>query len=118
MKKFENIFTLNHQISFLVPSTKEVDKKCTKEEFEARTMEIAEMMATYFGGATIERVQGYYKTEKGKIVVENINKIVSNCSDLQLESESEKLLNVAEIKRKKWSQESIGIVIDGKMMFI
>jgi hypothetical protein len=111
-------FTLNHRVAFYVPSTVAASKKISDRELEARTKEIASLLTSYFGGATIEKVQGFYKSKEGKYIVETVHKVISFTSDEDLAVHSQDLLRLAEQSCKQWSQESIGVEIDNKLIFI
>lgn len=111
-------FTLNHKVVFYTPSTDNTDKPITKQAHFERTAEIADNFAKWFGGATIEKAQGYYKTKEGKIVVENVNKVISYTDDNTLQDKTQEVLQLATDKQILWGQESIGLEIDNRMMFI
>lgn len=118
MNSNKTYFTLNHRVVFYTPSTNNTDKPITKDEHFTRTSTIADLFAKWFGGATIERAQGYYKTNTGIIVVESINKVISYTDDKTLEQLTADILQLATDKGKEWGQESIGIEIDNRMLFI
>lgn len=109
--------TLNHAISFYIPSTKG-SKKINQAEFKNRTERIANEFTKLFGGATIERVQGFYTMKDGSYETETINKVVSFCSDTDLEINSSKVFNLAKKAKKEYEQESIGLEIDNKFYLI
>lgn len=118
MNNQANYFTLNHRVAFYVPSTVQGDKQVSKHELEKRTNETARLLTSYFGGATIEKVQGFYKGKDNKYIVETVHKVISFTSDSDLESHSQDLIRLAEQSCKLWSQESIGLEIDNKFIFI
>ena len=111
-------FTLNHRIAFYVPSTSDTDKPVSKEILQERTNDIAKLLTSYFGGATIENVQGFYKSKNGKYAVETIRKVISFASDEDLAKHSETIINIASNRVKLWKQESIGLEIDSKFYLI
>jgi hypothetical protein len=111
-------FTLNHRVVFYTPSTDNTNKPITREAHFTRTSEVADSFTNWFGGATIERVQGYYKSKDGKIVVEAINKVISFTTDATLENKTAEVLQLATDKKILWGQESIGIEIDTRMLFV
>lgn len=111
-------FTLDHQVKFYVPSTEKASNKVSPKEFEHRTREIAGQLSDWFGGASIQNIQGFYKAHDGSIIVENIRVVVSFCDSESMGKHTQDLLNLAGDKCRKWSQESIGIELDSKMLFI
>lgn len=113
-----NYFTLNHRIAFYVPSTSEADKVISDSELQERTSEIAKLLTSYFGGASIENVQGFYKAKNGKYIVETVRKVIAFASDEDLAKHSEAIINLAASRCKLWSQESIGLEIDSKFILV
>jgi len=109
--------TLNHQVTFYVPSTNHKDK-ITNAEFIKRTNEIANTLSETFGGASIQKVKGFYKADSGEYITETINKVVSFCTDVQLEHNTDVMINLASSKCKLYEQESIGLEIDNKFYLI
>lgn len=111
-------FTLNHRVAFYVPSTTEASTPIPAEELERRTREVAALLTSFFGGATIEKVQGFYKSKNGSYIVETVHKVISFTSDQDLATHSAELIRLAEQSCKQWAQESIGLEIDNKFIFI
>jgi hypothetical protein len=109
--------TLNHQVVFYVPSTK-FKKGIDFAEHKKRTNEVASIFTNLFGGATIEKTQGFYKADNGEYITERINKVVSFCGDTELEAHTNEVLNLASKARKGWEQETIGLEIDGRFYLI
>lgn len=110
-------FTLDHQLKFYVPSTRNQSETLTPEEHGARVNEIAGLLSDYFGGASVETIQGYYKLN-GKIIVENIQVVTSFATSDALKLHSSDFLNLALAKCAEWSQDSIGIEIDHVMQYV
>lgn len=113
-----NQIRLNHKVTFYVPSTTAKDKAITLEDFNKRTEKIADTLTRYFGGATIEQAKGFYKDKSNNYITEDINKVVSFCSDNQLSDNLQNLLNLANNKAKQWEQETIGIEIDNSFLLL
>jgi len=106
-------FSLNHRVVFYVPSGNQSDK-----EFQDQTNKIAEYFNTAFGGATIEKVGGWYKMADGSNAVEVINKVISFTDDKTLERQAEAIIKLASIKAKELKQETIGLEIDNQFLLI
>jgi len=111
-------FTLNHKISFYVPSTSKVKAKISNNELTERTRDIAELLTSYFGGASVEKIQGFYKAQNGQYITETIQRVFAFTSDLDLEKYGEDIMNLAKNKCLEWEQESIGLEIDNKFLLI
>lgn len=111
-------FNLDHKIVFYVTSTKDKGTKISSKDFALRVEKVAGIMSDYFGGATIQAVQGFYKTNTGVIVVEDVKTVISYCSQEDLSKHSQAILQLALDSCKAWTQESIGLSIDEKMYFI
>lgn len=75
-------------------------------------------MSEWFGGASIEAIQGFYKSNTGQVIVESINKVIAFTSDDSLRDNSQKLLQLAVDKKTLWQQESIGVEIDNQFMLV
>lgn len=110
-------FSLNHKIVFYVPSTNHATP-ITSDDFTTRTNEVAGLFSSWFGGASIESVKGFYKSETGEIITENVNKIVSFTEDKILDKKAADVLNLATQKAKTWQQETIGVEIDTSFFLV
>ena len=118
MISFDGYFSLSHRATFYVPSTSNGNDAISDAELRARVQEIAYQLTDWFGGATVERVAGYWRSDAGEYVVETIQRVTSYCQEQALEDNIAGLLNLAAQKRVAWGQESIAIEINGKMVFV
>jgi hypothetical protein len=118
MISFDGYFSLSHRATFYVPSTDNGNDTISKAALQARVNEIAYQLTDWFGGATVERVAGYWRSDAGEYIVETIQRVTSYCQEQALEEHIASLLNLAAAKRIDWSQESIALEINGKMVFI
>ena len=116
---FKKAFHLPIEQIVYVPSTKGADQKISDKEFKKRVREVEEFLSRRFGGKTsIKGVGGYFSDDKNKIINEDIIKVTSY-STQEAFNKNKKVL-VAKLKywRKKWSQEAMGIEIEGDMYYI
>lgn len=113
MKNIKGYISLNHRIVFYVPSSNQ-----TPEEFQEQTDKVAEYFNTAFGGATIEKVGGWYKMADNSNAVEVINKVISFTDDKTLERQLDAVVKLASLKCKQLKQETIGVEIDNKFLLI
>lgn len=119
MTIFDNMFTLDHSITFQVPSTQEVRTKITRDQHNARASEVSLFFTGLVGGASSSaRSLGYYKSNAGDIITENIIKVTVNMTTEDLEKHAESVLNFTLTKAREWGQEAITLEVDGKMHFI
>jgi hypothetical protein len=105
---------LTKRLAVYVPSTN-YNEKITKKEFEERTKKTALKLCEVCGGATVERVNGYYKADNGELIAEKINKVIAY---FESEDNAEAIRSYAEDIKKEWKQESIGLELNGSMLFI
>lgn len=111
-------FTLNHQVTFYTPSTGKDGAKISTRALLNRTQAVADLFSQWFGGATIERVKGFYKAQDGRYIVETINKVISFTDDKALDERTAEVIKLAAQYRAAWYQETIGLEIDGRFMLI
>lgn len=102
---------LSHTITFYVPSTR-LDKAVSKARVKARVDQIAEVMTSYYGGATLEACQGWYKSKQGQIINEDIIKVTSFADPGSYKQHKQSMLDLAQDKLKAWDQESILVQLD------
>ena len=114
----KNYFSLSHKVAFYTPSTEAKSKPISGAEFDKRTQAMADQLTEWFGGATVERVNGFFKSDNGQYITEPIHKIVSFCSSEALEQHASELLNLAHDHVTSWQQESIGVEIDSKFYLV
>ena len=109
--------TLNHKVTLYIPST-HGSKPASRAEFTARTNKAGDLFTGLFGGASIEAVKGFYKDRSGQYITEDINKVVSYCSEDQLTQYTGQVLNTAREYCKSWDQETIGLEIDNNFILV
>lgn len=102
---------LSHTITFYVPSTR-LDKAVNKARVTARVNEVAEVMTSYYGGATLETAQGWYKSKQGQIINEDIVKVTAFATPEAYQEHEQDVLKLAQDKLKAWEQESILVQLD------
>lgn len=111
-------FKLSNSIAFYVPSTAQGSKKISKAQFTKRTNDIARLLSQWFGGCNAQEINGFYTMDNGELVNEANNKILAFCDSESLTSHRVDLINLAHEKCKEWSQETIGLEIDGTFYLI
>lgn len=102
---------LSHTITFYVPSTR-LDKAISSGRVKARVNQIAEVMTSYYGGATLEACQGWYKAKSGQVINEDIVKVTAFATPEAYKQHKQDMLKLAQDKRAAWDQESILVQLD------
>lgn len=114
-KTLNNLFKLSHKVTIYVPSTVDVNKKTSnKKQVDKMLTEFSQM----FGGATSTKALGCWTTEAGKLVKESVTLVYSYCNDIQLESNIQAVIKLAEDLKVEMNQEAISLEVNGDLHFI
>lgn len=105
--------TLSHYVSFYVPSTVQADTRAGAAEVAARVSEISTLFASYYGGYTTIDAAGGYMATTGQKIEEPVVQVKSFTDAETLERTRPAIFRLAEQVCAQWSQESIGVEIDG-----
>ena len=105
---------LKNRLAVYVPSTN-YNEKVSKKEFEQRTAETASKLCEVCGGATVEKVNGYYKADNGELIKEKINKVIAY---FESNDQAEAIKEHAKAIKEAYKQESIAMELNGSMLFI
>lgn len=99
--------------SIYVPSTYN-NEPIPAGEYERRIRDTAKHMARLFGGATVNKCEGFWIADSGKLVAEDSAEVYSY-SD---EQETSGIAEYCELLAEVWGQDCIGMAVDGSMEFI
>jgi hypothetical protein len=114
--KPKNAFSIPIQTVTFVPSTN-FDKKISDQEFKRRTIEVKKWLSDTFGGFTsVQGVGGYLL--KGKIVEEKVNMVTAFATRESFDKNREKWYAQCRKWKKKFSQDSIGILVENDLFYI
>ena len=117
IKGVKGAFTLEIETFTIVPSTKNKTQKVSDIVFNRRVKETQVALRTFFGGTT--RVKGHGEYElKGKFIPEKVSIVYSFSRRKDFLKNKQKWINWVKKKRAEWSQDSIGIGIEGDMYYI
>lgn len=105
---------LKNRLAVYVPSTN-YNEKVSRKELQQRTEQTALKLCEVCGGATVEKVNGYYKADNGELIAEKINKVIAY---FESNDQAEAIKEHAEAIKKQWQQESIAMELNGSMLFI
>lgn len=105
-------FTLSHSVAIYVPSTQGLSGKVSAKVMTARIKDVANYLSVLFGGSTSYKAKGYYRSNSGQLVVENVQIVMAYASDEDLDKNSELLLAFVDQLRKDYNQESMLLEID------
>jgi len=114
----EKMFHLPIEVSVYVPSTQDVDKVVSKSEMKLRVDEVKKYLATLFGGFSSSSVEGGFLASDGKVVKENVERVVSFAPKADFEKNKEALVQKASEWATKWGQEAIGLEHEGDLYYV
>ena len=114
----EKMFHLPIEVSVYVPSTQDVDKVVSKSEMKLRVDEVKKYLATLFGGFSSSSVEGGFLASDGKLVKENVERVVSFAPKEDFDKNKEALVQKASEWATKWGQEAIGLEHEGDLYYV
>lgn len=114
----EKMFHLPIEVSVYVPSTQDVDKVVSKSEMKLRVEEVKKYLATLFGGFSSSSVEGGFLASDGKVVKENVERVVSFSEKSEFDKNKEALVQKASEWAAKWGQEAIGLEHEGDLFYV
>lgn len=114
----EKMFHLPIEVSVYVPSTQDVNKVVSKSEMKLRVDEVKKYLATLFGGFSSSSVEGGFLASDGKVVKENVERVVSFAPKGEFEKKKEALVQKASEWATKWGQEAIGLEHEGDLYYV
>jgi hypothetical protein len=118
-KNVRNSFKLPVKTVTLVPSTKGVNKPISSAEFQKRIVETKKKLISLFGGYTeVSGVGGFHSDDLGKDVEEKVASVTSFSQKDSFLKNKAKWIAWCRKKKIDWSQESIGIEIEGDLLYV
>src|SRR3990172_10366803 len=105
MTQYKDFFSLSHEVKLYVPSTQGLSGRIDTAQHAKRVKEVAEKMASLFGGATTTQAQGYYVAGNSSLVVEDIEIVYSGSTTEAWEQASQTLLDYTQEECREWDQE-------------
>ncbi len=106
------------EISVYVPSTKDANVPVSKAELSARVKEVKQYLATLFGGYSSSEIIGGYVSTTGELIQEDVVKVISFATKQAYEDNEATLIDKIADWSKEWSQEAIGLEIEGDLYYI
>lgn len=104
----------SHHIAIVVFSTTDVDVPLNENTAQELVVRVATHLTNLFGGATAVPAQGFYKSNAGNVVIEQVSIVYTFCDSLA--NLDEVAAFVAEL-RQEFGQESVAIIVDGGLYF-
>jgi hypothetical protein len=83
-----------------------------------RVDEVKKYLATLFGGFSSSSVEGGFLASDGKVVKENVERVVSFAPKEEFEKNKEALVQKASEWATKWGQEAIGLEHEGDLYYV
>lgn len=113
--KLKNLFKLSSKITVYVPSTCDINKPIDNSEWVDAT---ATLLSNCFGGATSCKALGYWTSPTMGLVKEHTTQVFAYCSDTDLQSKIETILDFCEHMKTELKQDAVALEINGEMYFI
>ena len=114
-KKLQNLFKLSSRVTVYIPSTTDVNKDVDTSSY---IDECASLLSELFGGATSTPALGYWLSQSAGLIKEKSTMVFAYCSDNDLASGIDELVNFCEKIKTELKQEAVALEINGEMYFI
>lgn len=111
-KRLAALVSLSHKVVAYIPATINVDREIDNAQYVER---MAAIMSDAFGGATASDVNGYWKSENGKLVKEKTTMVFAFADNLD---NLDPVLDYITELKTELNQEAMALEIDGRMWFI
>ena len=109
MSHFDDCVKLQHKAEVYVQSTVDVDHNADNAQFVEA---VARTLSRLFGGASAQKVTGYWLASNGQVVIEAPTIVYAYMATMALEN-MDKLYDLAEGLKRDMRQESILVTVDG-----
>lgn len=113
--KLQNMFKLSSKVTIYVPSTIDINVSIDTSSWVDAT---ATMLSNCFGGATSCEALGYWTSPKAGLVKERSTMVFAYCSDTDLQTHAETVIDFCENMKTELKQDAIALEINGEMYFI
>lgn len=114
-KRLINLIELSSNVKFYVPSTANVDKV---SDNSAWIDKVENLFSKWFGGATQYSALGCWQSPAIGLIKESIIIVESFCNEQALQTNIEKVVDLAEEVKRELAQESIAIEINNKLYLV
>lgn len=106
---------LSSKVTLYVPSTVSVNKKANTKAWSNR---IAKYLSANFGGATATKASGYWVSDSGELVKENVTLIYAYCTNQDLALKKNDILALAKEMKEDLSQEAVSVELDNTLYLV
>jgi hypothetical protein len=113
--ELENLIVLSSNVRLYVPSTEEVNEACDNSLVVRET---ADLFSECFGGATIYKALGCWRSPAVGLVTEDVTIVESYCGEAELSENIRRVLLWAKAVKARMSQEAIALSVNGKLYFV
>jgi CRP-like cAMP-binding protein len=104
-----------NQIGIYIPTTIAVNQIADTSEYVKKTLSF---MGKLFDGATHEKVQGVWNSQRVGLVQEDLHLVRSYCSQPVLDKHMGEVVDYVEILKQELQQEAIALEVNQKLMLI
>jgi hypothetical protein len=115
LSRLNGVIKLSSKISVYIPSTNDVDKEIDNKEY---VDECVSIMSDLFGGATSTPCIGFWKSKEKGLVRERTTMAFAYCTDKDLDTGINTVLDFCESMRDRLKQESVAIEINGELYLV
>lgn len=113
-----DLFSLPHSVSIVVPSTKDVDTVLSEVEQSIVVDGVISGLSSLFGGATATKGRGGWISSETKLVTEDVTVVESACTEEALNQHILTVIKMCRTLKDSMTQESIALRVDGKLFLI
>ena len=106
---------LESKVELYVPGTTDINHTIDTSAYVQR---VATLFCQWFGGASVSKVNGYYISSTGELVLEYPHIVSSFCQTKDLVLHSPSVISLAQDICRELKQESVAVVINGTMSLV
>lgn len=106
---------LSSKVTIYVPSTVNVKEKANTRIWHDR---IAKYLSANFGGATSTKASGYWVSDSGELVKENVTLVYAYCTSKDLSLKKNDIFALAQEMKEALSQEAVSVELDNTLYLV
>lgn len=106
---------LSSKVTIYVPSTVSVKTKANTTAWSNR---IAKYLSANFGGATSTKASGYWVSDSGELIKENVTLVYAYCTSKDLSLKKNDIFALAQEMKESLSQEAVSVELDNTLYLV